>query len=101
MGREVGVEAQGGAERVEHLLGGIAVPALLKPGQIGEADARERGQLVAAQPGHAAPADRGQPGVLRAYERAAGLEKAAESVGAGHVTRHCTQHRRVMVTLPG
>ncbi len=54
----VRIEQQRPRDRVQHLRRGVDVAALLQPGVPGDADAGERGDLLAAQAGRTAPGGR-------------------------------------------
>src|SRR5258708_9754789 len=59
------VEPERTGHSVQDLGAGVDRAALLQPGVPGDADTRELGDLLTAQPGGAAPDPRGQAGVLR------------------------------------
>ena len=60
------VELQRAGERVEHAVGDAAHVAALQARVVRDADARQHGDLLAAQAGHAARPVGRQPGLLRA-----------------------------------
>ena len=59
------VELQGPGDRVEHLGRDPGQGAAFQLGVVLDADPGQGGDLDAAQPGHPAGADVGQPGLLR------------------------------------
>ncbi|KUM99418.1 hypothetical protein AQI95_39135 [Streptomyces yokosukanensis] len=75
-----GVDAEGVGERVNHGRGGVAVAALLQPGQVLDAVAGADGQVGAAQSGRAAAAVVGQAERLGLDAVALGVDEAPSGV---------------------
>ena len=78
----VRVEQQRPRDRVEHLRGGVDVAALLEPGVPGHADPGERGDLLAAQAGRAAPRGRRQADLLGRDPLAPAAQEAGQLLAA-------------------
>src|SRR5690606_13251129 len=81
----VGVEPQRAGERLQHLRRRVALAALLEADVVVDADAGDRGHLLAAEPGHPPVTERRQPGLLRGDPRTAGPQVVPEQV-LGHRT---------------
>lgn len=82
-------ELQHAGDGDQHLLRGVDLPPLLEPGVPADADARERGDLLAAEPDLAAPAARRQTELGAGLSPPARGEELAEldaarSAGANH-----------------
>lgn len=73
-----GVKTQGAYQRVEDLTRGAHVAALLQEGEVGRGDRGERGDLLPAQAGRAAPGARGKPHVGRAQAVSPGAQEVAQ-----------------------
>jgi NADP-dependent 3-hydroxy acid dehydrogenase YdfG len=100
--RSVVVEAKRPCQRVDHLLRGMALAALLEADVVVGADAGQRGQLLPAQARHTAPSEVREADVLRSHALAPGAQELADPVVALHRI-HGTRCRpaRVAVSLPG
>ncbi len=72
------VEPERAGHRVEDLAAGVDRAALLEPGVPRDADARELGHLLTAQPGGAAPEPGGKAGILRRYALPAAAQERGE-----------------------
>jgi hypothetical protein len=77
------VQPQGVGERAEHLGGGVAVAALLEPGEVLDADPGERGELGPAQAGGAAARPTREPDVGGGDSLPADTQEVAE-FGVAH-----------------
>jgi hypothetical protein len=71
-------------QRLEHLDRRMAVAALLKPQVVVRADAGERGDLLAAQPGDAPQPGDPHPDVIRVDQFAAGAQVLTQRVRVVH-----------------
>jgi hypothetical protein len=81
------VELQDIGDSVDDLLGGVTITSLLESEVVLGADAREEGDLFAAQSGHA-PASAGrEPDLLRPHQFTASAEEFAEEVRIAHANR--------------
>ncbi|MBB4703719.1 hypothetical protein BJ982_005263 [Sphaerisporangium siamense] len=78
----------------------LADCALLQPGVVVDGDAGELGQLFPPQPGHAAPAPGGDPGVLRGDGRAPGTQEVAEFAGLAGITLRVGWHDTSLAQAP-
>ena len=86
------VELERVGERVEHAVGGAGGVAALQALVVLDADAGQRGDLLAAQPRHLAAAERAQPGLLGRDLRAAAGQELRELVGRVHVVQGTPAH---------
>jgi hypothetical protein len=81
------VELERAAHEVQHVVGDAARIAALESRVVLDADARQEGDLLASQAGHApVAAERGQAGALRGDLRPAGRQELADLVGVAHAT---------------
>ena len=78
------VELEGVRERVQHAVGGAAEVAALQAVVVVDAQPGERGDLLAAQPGHAARSEDREADVLRSDPRAPGREEVADLAPGVH-----------------
>ena len=87
------VELEGAGDRVEHGGGDAGEGAAFELGVVLDADPGQGGDLAAAQPGHPAGADVGQPGLLRGDLGASRDEELADLGTVVHAIDGTTDRR--------